>query len=142
MAGRMGSTRPMPMKANTAASAVAHTAFGCLRNEAFSACKVFSGAGRVSASWPSMEGAPKFVTGSVLEGSVDFVDDRQRVRQRFAVLVAEGTQDACHHLVAAPVCGVHGVPAFGGQDHPDGAGVVRVRLAACESGTFELDDLL
>ena len=42
IAGRMGSTSPMPMKANTAARAVAHTALGCLSSEAFSASRVTS----------------------------------------------------------------------------------------------------
>ena len=33
MAGRIGSTRPMPMKAMTQAKATAHTALGCLSRD-------------------------------------------------------------------------------------------------------------
>src|SRR5215213_6454624 len=116
----MGSTSPMPINAKTAARAVAHTAFGCLRNEAFSAFRVASAAGSVSA-WPFMEGAPKGVLASLLQRRVDFSDDGKCGRQSLPVLLAERAEDAGHHGVPPRIGRVDGGATLGGEHHADGS---------------------
>src|SRR3954453_2399114 len=129
----MGSTRPMPMKANTAARAVAHTALGCLSSEAFSASRVASAAGRVSAGWPCMGALLNdwnwgWILG--LERRVDPADDRQGGGEGGAIVVGKRREDTGHDRVAALIGGFDCSEARLSEGHAHGTGISGVRFAA------------